>query len=234
MSRILCHDVDPPSRYLKDLPANIDEIVLRGLATNPADRYATASEMADALADATPLAPARDVARFLAEALPDELASRAALAARAGEGIAPPIESDGVIETSDMITRRRSSDASSSQPVQITKPPAQTGSSFVSAAVLVVCAVAIVIVGLGMMRFVGRSAAVEPTVAAAPIASPTPSFVAVAPPPTVIESSVTPAVDAGRPSAPRRVGVPQPTKDCRVPYVIDADGTTRYKRECLR
>ncbi len=39
---------EPPSRHASDLPGGLDEVVLRGMAKNPDDRYATAGELAAA------------------------------------------------------------------------------------------------------------------------------------------------------------------------------------------
>jgi serine/threonine protein kinase len=41
--------IDPPSRYVDGLPRDLDAIVLRGLARNPADRFQDAKQLAEAL-----------------------------------------------------------------------------------------------------------------------------------------------------------------------------------------
>jgi serine/threonine protein kinase/CRP-like cAMP-binding protein len=52
ISRVVKAEVEPPSSKREELPAVLDEIVLRALARNPDERWASASEMADALAGA--------------------------------------------------------------------------------------------------------------------------------------------------------------------------------------
>jgi hypothetical protein len=56
------------------LPADLDDVVLRGLDRNPERRYATAHQMATALAKACPLASAEDVGEWVSTLAQDELA----------------------------------------------------------------------------------------------------------------------------------------------------------------
>jgi eukaryotic-like serine/threonine-protein kinase len=51
LSRLLTNRVKPPSEVVKDYPAMLEAIVLRALSSNPADRFASADEMARALQD---------------------------------------------------------------------------------------------------------------------------------------------------------------------------------------
>jgi serine/threonine-protein kinase len=48
---VIQHDPTPPSRMVPTLPPAVDAIVARAIAKDPAARYATAREMADALQD---------------------------------------------------------------------------------------------------------------------------------------------------------------------------------------
>jgi serine/threonine-protein kinase len=57
---VLENRVPPPSEIVSDLPSVLDALTLRGLSRDPADRFATAQEMALALEDALPpVAPSR-------------------------------------------------------------------------------------------------------------------------------------------------------------------------------
>jgi serine/threonine-protein kinase len=57
VSRVLGEPVDPPSRHASGIPSPLDAAVLKGLARDPGERFASAHEMASALE--TALAPAR-------------------------------------------------------------------------------------------------------------------------------------------------------------------------------
>lgn len=69
--------IEPPSRFVPDLPPGLEAIVLRGLATDPAHRFATAREMAIALEEVLPHASAREVAEWVHHVANDALKNRA-------------------------------------------------------------------------------------------------------------------------------------------------------------
>jgi serine/threonine-protein kinase len=77
MEKVRAADVPPPSALVPSLPAGLDALVLRALARDPADRFAWASELRDALVPWTHAgSPAGDppaLARFMARAFPTEL-----------------------------------------------------------------------------------------------------------------------------------------------------------------
>ena len=65
----------PPSAYANDVPAELDEVVMKSLARNSGDRFATAHEMRTAIVRACPSATTvedGDVARLVAAALDAE------------------------------------------------------------------------------------------------------------------------------------------------------------------
>jgi serine/threonine-protein kinase len=66
----------PPSSTGGALPPGLDEVVLRGLARDPADRYATARDMAAALEGVCPPARAIDVGRWVESLAGAALAER--------------------------------------------------------------------------------------------------------------------------------------------------------------
>ena len=57
--------VDPPSRHVPTIPKDLDALVVKGLAQDPAARFPTAREMARALQRVVPIAPASDVADWV-------------------------------------------------------------------------------------------------------------------------------------------------------------------------
>jgi eukaryotic-like serine/threonine-protein kinase len=68
----------PPSTIARSVSSELDEIVLRGLARNPDDRFATALEMAQALEDSIELPTPHDVGEWVRLAAKDVLDERAA------------------------------------------------------------------------------------------------------------------------------------------------------------
>ncbi len=77
VKRVLDAHADPPSTIVPSLPKELDAIVLRGLARDPAQRFATAREMARALEKALPLATTSDVGEFVEKTAGPALAQRA-------------------------------------------------------------------------------------------------------------------------------------------------------------
>jgi serine/threonine protein kinase len=65
LANILHRPVDPPSDFIPGLPPLLDIVVMKGLARDPSDRYATAREMAIALEEATPAASAAVVGEWV-------------------------------------------------------------------------------------------------------------------------------------------------------------------------
>jgi serine/threonine-protein kinase len=77
MRMILDGNVEPPSAHVAGLSPELDAIVLKGLARDPADRFATAREMARALEKCGQIATPSEVAEFV-EAIAGELLSERA------------------------------------------------------------------------------------------------------------------------------------------------------------
>jgi serine/threonine protein kinase len=79
MQQVLGARVGPPSAHAPGLPEELDAIVLRGLAREPEERFATASEMANAIESAVPGAIAPAVGAWVERSAAQELAAQAAL-----------------------------------------------------------------------------------------------------------------------------------------------------------
>jgi serine/threonine-protein kinase len=75
--KVLDAQVERPSKLVPELPPQLDAIVLRGLARNPSDRFATAREMARALEKCIPLAPASEVGEYVEKLAAKTLSQRA-------------------------------------------------------------------------------------------------------------------------------------------------------------
>ena len=82
LSQVLTGDVAPPSSLAGPLPPGLDEVVLRGLSRDPNARFATALEMARALAAVTGTLLAFEVGEWVVATAPDSLARQAEHVAR--------------------------------------------------------------------------------------------------------------------------------------------------------
>lgn len=77
MYAVLSSEVKRPGSLVPGLPAGLDDIVMKGLARDPDDRFSTALEMADALEGALAPASTRETARWMQKVAGDELERRA-------------------------------------------------------------------------------------------------------------------------------------------------------------
>jgi serine/threonine-protein kinase len=81
VAAILAGAIAPPSKHVSGLPAALDAVVMRGLRGDPAQRFATAREMAAALESAVPIATASRVGAWVEEMASETLAARAKMVA---------------------------------------------------------------------------------------------------------------------------------------------------------
>ncbi len=79
--KVFAGATEPPSARVPGIPPELDAVVMRGLSTDPAARYATARDMAQAIQRVAPPAFPSDVAEWCLEVAGDALAKRAALLA---------------------------------------------------------------------------------------------------------------------------------------------------------
>jgi len=63
--KVLSTEPDPPSRYVPNVPPELEELVMQGLEKNPEERTPTARDMARRLQKVVPVAPASDVAEWV-------------------------------------------------------------------------------------------------------------------------------------------------------------------------
>jgi serine/threonine-protein kinase len=77
MSMMLTRQPEPPSSWSRDVPRELDEVVLRGLARDPRDRFATALDMAVALETAILPSSQREVAEWVSAVAGGTLRERA-------------------------------------------------------------------------------------------------------------------------------------------------------------
>ena len=79
MERVLFGEIASVRKHRADVPDAVEAIVARGLAQKAQDRFASAQEMAVALAQALDVASTMEVASWVASTAADALAARAAL-----------------------------------------------------------------------------------------------------------------------------------------------------------
>ena len=75
-AKVLLGNVDPPSKHAPGLPPSVDAIVLKGLARDREQRFATARDMALAIEQAMPLAPPSQVGSWVEGLVGESLAER--------------------------------------------------------------------------------------------------------------------------------------------------------------
>jgi serine/threonine protein kinase len=78
LKNILHRPVDPPSDIVPEIPRVLDAIVLKGLARDPSDRFATARDMALAIEESVPLATQSSVGSWVEVVAQKSLAQKAA------------------------------------------------------------------------------------------------------------------------------------------------------------
>jgi eukaryotic-like serine/threonine-protein kinase len=249
---ILDNHVPVPSSIAPGVPELLDAVVTRSLRREQRERFALASEMADALAQAVPPASHTRVGEWMRELVADRLAERRAYLAE--------------IETTPSVSSREPATA---PPIA---PPAETAATtevvtsleiapsrgrrlwawMVPVAILAIA----VSYGLGSSRSAApvstsssASASTTPDAPAAPAAATSaygaqPSSVATAGQPELSPSAsasplpmshrgtrrATPPPDHA-PSATQLT--PHAAPDCRIPYVIDRDGVRIARPECM-
>ena len=75
MYAVLSGEIEPPSAHRDDVPAELDEIVLKALQRNPDERWQTAREMGTALrrflAQQAELIGPAELAEWMGELFPD-------------------------------------------------------------------------------------------------------------------------------------------------------------------
>jgi serine/threonine-protein kinase len=77
LANIISKQIRPPSEHAPELPAALDAVVMRGLHRVPAERYATADQMAVELEEAMPPSTARRVGEKVRQLAAEKLAERA-------------------------------------------------------------------------------------------------------------------------------------------------------------
>jgi serine/threonine-protein kinase len=234
---VLERKVLPPSQVTAKSPKSLDAVVLKALARDPSQRYATARDMAAAIEAATPVASARKVASWIETVAGHVLAERQRTVA---ELDGRPESELSAIGTPAGVEVRSSEDASqiSSVSMPAGPPRATRRVAIVSVALLAVAGLAFGVVKL-------RPKAAPPDTSREVIASGSVSTTAVAS--TTIAAATTPIATASvsvtiataaatAPRHPRErpavTATASSDKPCPVKTFVDSDGIVQFRREC--
>jgi serine/threonine-protein kinase len=223
VEQVLLGAVPPPSRFARELPSAMDDVVLRGVAADPVQRFATAEEMAAAVARAVAPATPNEVTRWVKGLAGERLVERGRR----------------VSEIESASSQLAPAPAAAEPPPQQTRWEGRSVARRLSPRRLGAIGAALVALSAGAAAWEvwqGRRAA--PASAPPPVAGPPPSpateVEAAAPvdpqppvPPPAAEPS--PRAKAARPSHPAASA----RRGCNPPYVRDANGRIHFKPECL-
>ncbi len=258
VARVLSAEILPPSSVVPGLAPELDAVVLKGLKREPAERFATAREMARALEAATPLATPLRVGEWVEKMVGGALATRARAISE-------------IEQIQDLVSVGSSSRpprllAGSEEPtaVELRTGPSQSDRSIEALEAdsvdfnpnrrrrVAVALVALVVGFLVTTAFLVFRAAEPPSrpvspspVAVAPsIPVPAAAAAAAAEPSSLAPAAGTPSrspqpdgeAEATPPSSPSSISRKpggKTKKNCEPPYTIDEAGHRRYKMECL-
>lgn len=259
MNSVLEATVPPPSRERADVPPAIDEIVARGLARDPAERFATAREMAIAIERTVTPASPRAIGEWVEATAAETLARRADDVQRiesssvSGTNLVAPVAPLASVASGrgaeDAETKTLASTASDVRASSPSPEHARANRRRALLASVTLFVVAGVVFASALVLRARRSSApaastgeapslVPSSVTPASLASDTPGA---APPVAVasdvpLSSSSAPPVGSARPAAHTGVTHAKPPSshplNCKPPYTIDADGTRVWKKGC--
>jgi serine/threonine-protein kinase len=203
--KVLNRPVDAPTRIVPEIPDALSDVILRGLARDPEERFPSALDAAEALERAVPSASPSDVARVatdLCQPQLDEL-ERLVLLAETRDAEAKP---------SERRSGRRWAWAAAAGGIAVLAGwgVATRGGSTSHLASFPPIPPAPIVLPV-------PTATAEPSVAAAPSAAP----------PTAIR------VPRPAPKTAPSASAPTPAPDCDPPYVVDKNGFHHMKPECL-
>jgi serine/threonine-protein kinase len=238
-----------PEEDLALVPGFLQPIIKRALARDPDERYATAREMALALAEAVPPASSMEVGDWVEQRARQVLADRARAVSdverqtTTSSDVRPAFSSGFPQSGEETRTALSSTDLVPSSRAEPKKR---------KRLVVLFGAAAAVLLLLGALKFRGPEPAATPVAAApvapapvqpvaAPPATPAAPTAAVSPPP--LEPEPAPAPSAAPARAKRAVtstsnattkAAPAVKKNCTPPFDIGKDGIKHFKPECFK
>lgn len=247
LHQILHADISPPSTHAQAVSPDLDAITLRALARDPEARYPTALAMAEALERIATPVKLREVGAWVQSLAGETLRMRADRIVELESAPMQPVQI--VTAASASIPRRvtrgddpTSMDAAPAASLSATQAPKENdavrryGPAIVLAAALATVAIALARRPGGAEaeadRGAERAASASSEAAATPLVVPVSATVASSSSAAPADPPVPVATEGMKPiSRPPPVN-PSPA-DCVPPYVIEADGTKRYKKHCF-
>jgi serine/threonine-protein kinase len=242
-AKILSGDVPRPSSVAPELSHELDEVVLRGLAASPEDRFATALDMAEALESTGELATPREVSAWVSARASAALARRGELVRALEDGsddraavAASPDERPPALVQAALDRARRQEEPT------VTETPREAARARSRRRVLALGLVALaVFAGMAAWLRARRAPSATPPLgassaevvnASASIAQPTlePSA-STAVGARGAESAARPRVPRPRGASPRAAASAKP--GCDPPYTVGPEGIHRFRPECL-
>ncbi len=203
LSKVLSGLVQPPSAIATDLPVALDEIVLRGLARDPAHRWGTAREFAVALERCLGVASATEVGEWVEAIAHGALAQRAEKIAEIESSSSANVNLLDLSKTS--VTQTSTTDASTSADPPVSQASQLSSISVSKPAVaprsrtgIVAIALVALVAGAGVVTTIALR---NRNPAQAPSPTPSSNASATSPPPTssVVETPPTTTLSAAAP-----------------------------------
>jgi eukaryotic-like serine/threonine-protein kinase len=122
VGKVLLDELEPPSRYRPEVSAELDAIVMAGLAREREERIQTAREMAVRLEKAVGLAPPADVGEWVEANAREVLETRAKRVEEIESGVEPPPPSSVQDMVEELISDPELSETLSSSPLRAGEP----------------------------------------------------------------------------------------------------------------
>jgi serine/threonine-protein kinase len=230
LRRVLHDPIAPPSVHAPDLPAGLDDIVMKGLERDPARRFSSAHEMASAIERTSLVTRPAEVGAWVERTVGPALALRAERIAQIEkDGATPspgPKPAEAAVEPT-MMLEAEGADTSATErsvvaPARRRRWPLLAFSGFAAVAAV-----------LGAARLRSAKAIPPPAAVSAASAEPAVPFAsavsASSAPPTAAPAAPASSVPKMWLDPPRK----RPRPDCTPPYYFDDDGVKRFKPKCI-
>jgi serine/threonine-protein kinase len=236
MAAVLDGPEGPPSEIEGSVPRELDAIAMKALSRDPAERFATAEEMARAIEQAIGVIPTAEISSWVREMVAPLIAKRADAVAQIESSPGLPIPVTAVSSIPPLAPVPPPLDETATLPMVRTAPPdKRRRAAVVVALALLLCgAIAFLVIPRAPAPtepIPAASAPPPPSASSAPPASssstpaPAPSVVAL---PPVVEPHKPPVVTLKPPKPPPKPGA----GGCDPPYYYEG-GIKKFKPNCL-